>query len=233
MDRPARTATVWITGLTAAAWLIAAIPLLCVLAVWAALGGHLYAPETLNLALGHLLYGVLVGSIALFAAAVSEGAATAAIIALAFTIGGAMAGIAGLLMTARMNSGHPTAGLGLEFDAIAAVAVGGTSFERGNGWLLGTLLGVLSSPTLADVEAMVVPRQRRDSGDQIAEVDADKQSGLIADGRRDVALRDQQRTEARIPDEADRNRRPSGRMPRDSARAHRSMCRAATALRPP
>ena len=51
---------------------------------------------------------------------------------------------AGLLMTALMNSGHPTAGLGLEFDAIAAVAVGGTSFERGNGWLLGTLLGVLS-----------------------------------------------------------------------------------------
>ena len=50
-----------------------------------------------------------------------------------YALGGAMAGIAGLLMTARMNSGHPTAGLGLEFDAIAAVAVGGTSFERGNG----------------------------------------------------------------------------------------------------
>ena len=32
----------------------------------------------------------------------------------------------------------------MEFDAIAAVAVGGTSFERGNGWLLGTLLGVIA-----------------------------------------------------------------------------------------
>ncbi|CCD96140.1 D-ribose transporter subunit; membrane component of ABC superfamily [Bradyrhizobium sp. ORS 375] len=61
-----------------------------------------------------------------------------------YAIGGMMAGVAGLLMTARMNSGHPTAGLGLEFDAIAAVAVGGTSFERGNGWLLGTVLGVLA-----------------------------------------------------------------------------------------
>ncbi|GLH79797.1 sugar ABC transporter permease [Bradyrhizobium sp. SSBR45G] len=61
-----------------------------------------------------------------------------------YAIGGMMAGVAGLLMTARMNSGHPTAGLGLEFDAIAAVAVGGTSFERGKGWLLGTLLGVLA-----------------------------------------------------------------------------------------
>ena len=36
---------------------------------------------------GHLLYGSLVGAIALFSAAVSESAATAAIIALAFTIG--------------------------------------------------------------------------------------------------------------------------------------------------
>jgi ribose transport system permease protein len=61
-----------------------------------------------------------------------------------YAVGGAMAGLAGVLMTARMNAGHPTAGLGLEFDAIAAVAVGGTSFERGNGWLLGTLLGVLT-----------------------------------------------------------------------------------------
>jgi ribose transport system permease protein len=61
-----------------------------------------------------------------------------------YAIGGLMAGIAGLFMTARMNAGHPTAGLGLEFDAIAAVAVGGTSFERGNGWLFGTMLGVIA-----------------------------------------------------------------------------------------
>jgi ABC-2 type transport system permease protein len=86
----------------ALAWLIAAIPLLSVLIIWAVLGGHLYAPETLNLLLGHLLYGLLVGSIALFAAAISESAATAAIIALAFTIGSwvldfALAGQGGLL----------------------------------------------------------------------------------------------------------------------------------------
>jgi ribose transport system permease protein len=61
-----------------------------------------------------------------------------------YMFGGLMAGIAALLITARMNSAHPTAGIGLEFDAIAAVAVGGTSFERGNGWLAGTLLGVLA-----------------------------------------------------------------------------------------
>jgi ribose transport system permease protein len=47
-------------------------------------------------------------------------------------------------LTGRMNAGHPTAAIGMEFDAIAAVIVGGTSFERGNGWLFGTVLGVLA-----------------------------------------------------------------------------------------
>lgn len=61
-----------------------------------------------------------------------------------YVIGGLMAGLAALLLTARISSGHPTAALGMEFDAIAAVAVGGTSFEKGKGWLLGTLFGVLS-----------------------------------------------------------------------------------------
>jgi ribose transport system permease protein len=61
-----------------------------------------------------------------------------------YALNGLMAGCGALLMTARLNAGHPTAGIGLEFDAIAAVAVGGTSFERGNGWLFGTLLGVLA-----------------------------------------------------------------------------------------
>jgi ribose transport system permease protein len=60
-----------------------------------------------------------------------------------YAVGGLMAGLAALLLTARISSGHPTAALGMEFDAIAAVAVGGTSFEKGKGWLLGTLLGVL------------------------------------------------------------------------------------------
>jgi hypothetical protein len=51
------------------------------------LGGHLAPSETLNLLLGHLLYGLLIGAIALFAATISESSATAAIITLAATIG--------------------------------------------------------------------------------------------------------------------------------------------------
>jgi ribose transport system permease protein len=75
-----------------------------------------------------------------------------------YALGGLMAGFAALLMTARMNSAHPTAGIGLEFDAIAAVAVGGTSFERGNGWLPGTLLGVLAVGVLRNgLNLLAVP----------------------------------------------------------------------------
>lgn len=75
-----------------------------------------------------------------------------------YTLGGVMAGFAALLMTARMNSAHPTAAIGMEFDAIAAVALGGTSFERGNGWLLGTLLGVLAVGVLRNgLNLLAVP----------------------------------------------------------------------------
>jgi ribose transport system permease protein len=61
-----------------------------------------------------------------------------------YGLGGAMAGVAALLFTGRMSAGHPTAAIGMEFDAVAAVIVGGTSFERGKGSLGGTLIGVLT-----------------------------------------------------------------------------------------
>src|SRR5262245_44174263 len=70
-----------------AAWALASIPVLSALVACRLLGGHLHAPETSTLVLGHLLYGLLVGAIALFAAAIAESAATAAIITLAFTLG--------------------------------------------------------------------------------------------------------------------------------------------------
>ncbi|KAA0072937.1 ABC transporter permease [Tardiphaga sp. P9-11] len=99
---------------------------------------------------------------------------------LVYALGGAMVGLAGLLMTARMNSGHPTAGLGLEFDAIAAVAVGGTSFERGNGWLLGTLLGVVAVGVLRNgLNLLALP-----SSIQVASVGLLVIAALFVDGLR-------------------------------------------------
>jgi len=70
-----------------AAWMLSSVPALSAIAMWKILGGHLSGPETATLLFGHLLYGLLIGAIALFAASVSESAATAAIVTLAFTIG--------------------------------------------------------------------------------------------------------------------------------------------------
>ena len=86
---PYRSSTLIAAKLAAvlAAWVLSSVPAFSALAIWRLLGGHLSAPETLNLLFGHLLYGLLVGAIALFAASVSESAATAAIVTLAFTIG--------------------------------------------------------------------------------------------------------------------------------------------------
>jgi len=69
------------------AWILASIPALSALVCWRILGGHLAPAETANLLFGHLIYGLLIGALALFAAAISDSAATAAIIALAVTIG--------------------------------------------------------------------------------------------------------------------------------------------------
>ena len=84
------------------AWLIAVVPVVTTLLLWALFGGHLSLPETSNLLFGHLLYGLLIGAIALFAAAISDNSATAAIVTLAFTIGSwvldfALAGQSGVL----------------------------------------------------------------------------------------------------------------------------------------
>jgi ABC-2 type transport system permease protein len=70
-----------------AGWLIALIPVLSTLVWWGLLGGHLDTRATATLMLGHLLYALLIGAIAFLAAALTEGGATAAILALAVTLG--------------------------------------------------------------------------------------------------------------------------------------------------
>ena len=50
-----------------------------------------------------------------------------------YTQGGLLAGAAGLIVTARLDSAQPNAGLGYELDSIAAVVIGGTSLSGGQG----------------------------------------------------------------------------------------------------
>lgn len=62
---------------------------------------------------------------------------------LAFVISGSLAALAGFIVTARLSTAEPTAGTGLELEAIAAVIIGGTSLAGGRGDLLGTIVGAL------------------------------------------------------------------------------------------
>ena len=62
---------------------------------------------------------------------------------LVYVVSGAMAGVAGILLAGRVNSGYPTAGTGAELDAIAAVIIGGASFFGGRGSAAGVFLGAI------------------------------------------------------------------------------------------
>jgi hypothetical protein len=75
-------------GLTLlAGWFLAWTPGLLALLLWKQYGGALYAPEVLNLLVGHLLRVVLSAGVAVAAAAIATGAASAAIATLGFTVG--------------------------------------------------------------------------------------------------------------------------------------------------
>ena len=54
-----------------------------------------------------------------------------------------MSAVAAIVLTARLNSAQPIAGMMYELDAIAAVVIGGTSLSGGSGSLIGTLIGAL------------------------------------------------------------------------------------------
>ena len=60
-----------------------------------------------------------------------------------YSLSGFLSALAGLLMISRLDSAQPTLGSGYELDAIAAVALGGTSMSGGRGKVTGTIAGVL------------------------------------------------------------------------------------------
>jgi ribose/xylose/arabinose/galactoside ABC-type transport system permease subunit len=60
-----------------------------------------------------------------------------------YVLSGVMSALAAVLLTARLNSAQPIAGIMYELDAIAATVIGGTSLLGGSGTLGGTLVGAL------------------------------------------------------------------------------------------
>lgn len=68
-----------------------------------------------------------------------------------FSISGALAGLAGVLVTARTSSGQPASGTqGLELEAITAVFLGGAILQGGKGTIFGTMLAVTLLATLSN-----------------------------------------------------------------------------------
>jgi len=66
----------------------------------------------------------------------------------AYLISGLLAGLGGVLLTARLNYATPLSGEAYELDTIAATVIGGTSLAGGEGSLIGTFIGALLLGTL-------------------------------------------------------------------------------------
>ena len=60
-----------------------------------------------------------------------------------YVISGICCGIAGIIMTSRINASQPNSGIGYETYAIAACVIGGASFAGGIGTIPGTIIGII------------------------------------------------------------------------------------------
>lgn len=60
-----------------------------------------------------------------------------------YSIAGALAAVGGIIVTSRLDSAQPNAGISFELDSIAAVVIGGTSLSGGKGTIMGTVQGAL------------------------------------------------------------------------------------------
>jgi ribose/xylose/arabinose/galactoside ABC-type transport system permease subunit len=76
-------------------------------------------------------------------AAQVSGISTKAVIFSVYAIAGTLAGLAGVVITARVMTGSPVIGVGYELNAIAAVVIGGTSLAGGVGTIVGSFIGAL------------------------------------------------------------------------------------------
>lgn len=115
-----------LAGLPVPVWILAGV----------ALGSHVLLNRT---RLGRHVYAVGGNELA----ALASGIRIHAVKIFAYAICGAWAGLAGVLLAARVTTGQPNAGVAYELDAIAAAVIGGTSLSGGVGGVGGTILGAL------------------------------------------------------------------------------------------
>lgn len=125
-DNMAFIGTGWFLGIPMPVWISAIIVLMAVvLTNKTTLGRHIYAIGGNETAAR--LSGIKIKKVKV----------------VVYSIAGALAGIGGIIVTSRLDSAQPNAGLSFELDSIAAVVIGGTSLSGGKGTILGTVQGAL------------------------------------------------------------------------------------------
>ncbi len=118
--------TGWFLGIPVPVWITALIVvLMVVLTRKKRLGRYIYAVGSNEKASG--LSGLNVDRVKM----------------IVYTLAGTMSAVGGLLVTSRLDSAQPNAGMGFELDSIAAVVIGGTSLSGGRGSIIGTVQGAL------------------------------------------------------------------------------------------
>lgn len=118
--------TGWLLGIPVPVWISAVVVLVAVvLTTKTRLGRHIYAIGGNETAAK--LSGLKINKIKL----------------VVYSISGALAAIGGIIVTSRLDSAQPNAGMGFELDSIAAVVIGGTSLSGGKGTIMGTVQGAL------------------------------------------------------------------------------------------
>lgn len=123
---------------------VGAIPVPVIIMIVVYILGHLFFKHT---KLGRLVYAVGGNEHACRMAGVRVNRVKVAI----YGINGLLAGLVGVILTARLFSAQPTAGVSYEMDAIAAVILGGTSLSGGRGRIGGTIIGALIIGVLGNV----------------------------------------------------------------------------------
>jgi len=125
-DNMAFIGTGWFLGIPMPVWISAIIVLMAVvLTNKTTLGRHIYAIGGNETAAR--LSGIKIKKVKV----------------IVYSIAGALAGIGGIIVTSRLDSAQPNAGLSFELDSIAAVVIGGTSLSGGKGTIMGTVQGAL------------------------------------------------------------------------------------------
>jgi ribose transport system permease protein len=80
-----------------------------------------------------------------------SGVPVTSVIAFTFVVSGTLAAFGGVLLTAWLDVGQPTASQGVELYAIAAVVLGGTSLFGGKGGVFGTFVAVILLTILSNI----------------------------------------------------------------------------------